>query len=136
MLTRDAAEISLLSGQLGYSMAIEETEKQIALVSSTENDVAYVATDHHGVIGWIHVFYAIRLESAPFCEIGGLVVDERHRGQGVGKMLIESAKPWCLAKKCKALRVRSNITRTGAHRFYEGAGFRETKQQKVFEVKL
>ncbi len=34
------------------------------------------------VIGWIHVFIAVRIESETFAEIGGLVVNENIRGYG------------------------------------------------------
>ncbi len=141
MLTRkviaaDAADISRLSYQLGYNFSIEETAIQIAAISNSANDVAYVAIDNNKAAGWIHVFYTMRLECNSYCEIGGLVIDEQYRGKGVGRMLIEQIKPWCLLKHCKELRVRSNIKRTEAHQFYEHLGFLGTKQQKVFRIIL
>jgi GNAT superfamily N-acetyltransferase len=132
----DAAAISLLSIQLGYSISTEKTEQQIIAVNTSPNDIACVAVDEEKVIGWIHIFYMLRLECASYCEIGGLVVDEKYRGKGIGKMLINQAIPWCKEKRCGKLKVRSNIKRTEAHKFYEQAGFNEMKQQKVFEIYL
>jgi len=135
-LAEDADAIAMLSGQLGYSISAEETAKSITAISNSNNDVVYIAVDGSKVIGWIHLFYTLRLESAAYCEIGGLVVDEAYRGKGVGRMLIEHAKPWCKTKNCNKLRVRSNTKRNAAHAFYERADFKEIKLQKVFEIKL
>src|SRR5580692_1016614 len=122
----DAGAISKLSKQLGYSISKEETATQIRYINASANDIACVVVDNDKIIAWIHVFYTIRIETLPFCEIGGLVVDEQYRGKGIGKLLIEHIKPWCAEKKCVALRVRSNAKRTDAHKFYELLGFHET----------
>jgi len=53
-------------------------------------------------------------------------------GKGVGKQLIAVAKKWCEEHSCQTLRVRSNVVRQDAHRFYLSAGFKEMKEQKVF----
>ena len=88
------------------------------------------------VVGWIHVFYSLRLESHSFCEIGGLVVHEDYRGRGIGSMLVGSVKDWCISLDCPTLKVRSNILRVPAHQFYKNLGFQEKKQQKIFELPL
>jgi len=135
-LPDDAPAIAALSLQLGYSITAEKTAAQIIAISNSPNDVAYVAVDGHTVIGWIHVFRTLRLECDPYCEIGGLVVEQLYRGNGIGKILIDNARPWCREKKCSVLRVRSNVKRTDAHKFYEQVGFTTIKQQKVFEIPL
>ena len=132
----DAPAISKLSEQLGYAISKEQTATQIQSINASANDIAYIAVDADKIIAWIHVFYTVRIETLPFCEIAGLVVDEQYRGKGIGKMLIESTKSWCKSKNCKVIRVRSNIKRADAHIFYERAGFKELKQQKVFEINL
>lgn len=132
----DAAAVASLSQQLGYSMSITDTARQIAEILNSNNDVAYVAVTDNKVVGWIHTFYAIRIESPSFCEIGGIVVDERQRGSGIGKILIDHIKPWCAGKKCNRLRVRSSVKRSDAHKFYLQAGFTENKEQKVFQLDL
>ena len=113
----DAFYIAALSDQLGYAMSVENTAKQINAINKSTIDAAYVAVDDSKVIGWIHVFYTVRLESAPFCEIAGLVVGEQYRGKGAGKLLIKEVKKWCSERQCFTLRVRSNIKRTEAHKF-------------------
>jgi len=136
IIENDAAAISSLSTQLGYKFSIEQTLLQINAINNSNNDIAYAAVDDNKITGWIHVFYTLRLECASYCEIGGLVVDEVFRGKGIGKMLIEQVKPWCRDKNCALLKVRSNVKRTDAHRFYEHSGFMVIKQQRVFEIRL
>ena len=136
IIAQDAAAITLLSYQLGYSISEEQTVQNInALMQSNRHDV-FVAVDEQHVIGWMGVSCNISLESSPMCEIHGLVVNEKYRNKGIGKMLIEKAKQWSRDKGINKLRLRCNIKRTDAHKFYTNAGFTEIKQQKVFEINL
>ena len=132
----DAEEIAGLTSQLGYSIPPHEMLKNIKAIVEHMDCDAFVAVHEKQVIGWIGVAYRIQIESLPFCEINGLVVHEQHRGQGIGKMLIEKAKSWTIKKKCDHLRLRTNVKRHDAHKFYSALGFDEIKQQKVFEIKL
>ena len=106
-----------------------------ALIQSNSHDV-FVAVDEHQVIGWMGVSHSISLESPPICEIHGLVVDEKYRNKGIGKMLVEKAKQWSKDKGSNKLKLRCNTKRIDAHKFYTNAGFTEIKQQKVFEINL
>jgi len=133
---KDAIDISRLSGQLGYTISPKQTATQLLSINSSRNDIAYTATIDRKIVGWIHAFYTKRLECTSYCEIGGLVVDEQRRGMGIGKMLIEHIKLWCRDKGCNTLKVRSNVKRTEAHKFYLHSGFDEKKEQKVFEIQL
>jgi GNAT superfamily N-acetyltransferase len=137
VIASDASAITRLSAQLGYTMNEQATRKAIQEITENKNDILFVAADERGgVAGWIHVFRTMRLESGSFCEIGGLVVDEACHKMGIGKMLVEKARSWCLEKNNDTLRVRCNVKRTDAHAFYLKLGFNENKQQKVFQTKL
>ena len=133
---QDAPEIMLLSHQLGYSISHKQTLENIEAVKKSKYHAAFVAIQAQQVIGWIGVSYNISLESPPLCEIRGLVVHEQFRGVGTGKMLIEKAKEWSRENGAGKLRVRCNVKRTESFLFYQGAGFTEVKQQKVFEIEL
>lgn len=136
-ITIDAAkEIQLLSKQLGYEMSLDDTMEQIKEILSSTSDFAVVALIENKIVGWIHVFKALRLETKPFAEIGGLVVDENYRNKGIGKKLVEGIKQWCIEKNINDVRVRSNVKRKEAHQFYTSVGFNEMKEQKVFQIKL
>ena len=136
MTEKDATAVQELSRQLGYDLSPAETKEQIRLVTGHPDHEAFVAVREEGVVGWIHAFKAIRIESPPFIEIGGLVVDENFRGKGVGRELCQWVRRWAAQQGFSSLKVRSNRKRTAAHRFYENLGFRETKEQKVFEQRV
>lgn len=136
MQPEDAVAVNRLSAQLGYPHPVAETLTRLSQMLRNEKDHLLVATDEAGVIGWIHVYKTLWLESGAFAEIAALVVDEQHRGKRVGELLVEAAKAWCIAQGCPRLKVRSNVVRTRAHQFYRKAGFKETKESKVFEMDL
>ena len=132
----DAQSICALSEQLGYHLAASETETQIKAVLLRDDNCAFVAVSDENIIGWIHGLKAIRIETPPFVEIGGLVVDERYRGKGIGEKLVNRVKQWCIEQGISSLKVRCNTKRLEAHKFYNKIGFIEIKTQKVFEMEL
>ena len=132
----DIQSITRLSFQLGYSQTEEATATNLEWVDKSENDDAYVADLNGQVIGWMQVTYVVRLESKPFCELVGLVVDEKARGGGVGKLLIEKAIEWAKSRSTETLRLRTNVIRTEAHKFYQKVGFTLIKEQKIFCMNL
>jgi GNAT superfamily N-acetyltransferase len=132
----DAAGVNRLSAQLGYSQSIENTSNQIERILSRNDHAAFVATTNNEVLGWIHSFQTLYLESVPFVEIGGLVIDEKHRSKGIGKALINRVKEWCLQQEIHQLRVRTQTKRFDAQRFYAAFGFNEIKEQKVYQLDI
>ena len=132
----DAEAICTLSQQLGYHLTVSETGAQIKLVLLHNDNCGFVAVADENVIGWIHGFKAIRMETQPFVEIGGLVVDHRHRDKGIGEKLVNRVKQWCIEQGISSLKVRCNTKRLEAHKFYNKIGFIEIKTQKIFEIEL
>lgn len=133
----DAQEIARLATQLGYPSSPEEIRARIERVTAEGIGRIIAAVDASGAVrGWTHVFVAHRIESEPFAEIGGLVVDEHHRNRGIGRILLEEAEKWAAASGVSTLRVRSNMIRRDAHRFYERAGYSCSKTQGIFDKRL
>ena len=128
----DSPSIAELSGQLGYASSKDDTQNRLLALLNTPLNCVYVAQDDEKVIGWIHAFYAQRIESNPFVEIGGLVVDTHYRHKGVGKLLVETIAEWATSKQCHHLRVRCNAVRKESHLFYENLGFETLKVQNIF----
>lgn len=132
----DASSIADLSYQLGYPSTNDETIDRLqAILSSSDNSV-YVVCCRDVVVGWVHAFHSLRLESASFVEIGGLVIDVNHRNKGFGKLLINRVFEWAKSKGINRIRVRCNVIRKETHHFYQSLGFKETKEQKVFAIDL
>ncbi|MBC6111708.1 GNAT family N-acetyltransferase [Pedobacter fastidiosus] len=131
---RDFEEVATLTGQLNYEVNAEETLLRIKAIKSSAVDSAFVATHNELVVGWIHNFYTMRIESKPFVEIAGLVVNSEYRNQNIGKLLIEKATEWAKGYQVTSVRVRCNTMRKDSHKFYQHIGFRLTKQQMIFEI--
>jgi GNAT superfamily N-acetyltransferase len=132
----DVAALAALSTQLGYPTAPEEAAERLDALRSEPSHALLVAEDDGAVAGWLHVCGRRSFESPPFAEVCGLVVDEARRGRGVGRRLLDAAVRWAEERGYDKLRVRSNVVRTDAHRFYEREGFHRVKTQAVFERSL
>jgi GNAT superfamily N-acetyltransferase len=133
---KDTESVATLSTQLGYESDIKQTSARIKRINNSNENCAFVALIDGKVVGWIHGFYTLRIESDPFIEIGGLIVDENYRNLKIGKQLIENVNIWAKAHQVKKLKVRCNTKRTESHRFYERLGFKENKRQIAFEMNV
>jgi len=130
----DAAEVSVLVTQLGYSRTAAQISEWIERLDTTRQ-IAFVATAGGEVVGWIEVELVHHLQSAPFVLIGGLVVKDGARGMGVGRRLCERIETWSWELGVDTVRVTSRSTRLDAHRFYLRDGYRLDKTSLVFEKK-
>ncbi len=63
-----------------------------------------------------------------------MVVDEKDRGQGIGRMLIKKASEYAKSKGCASIELDSAFQRVEAHRFYENLGFK--KRAYTFSLQL
>jgi len=131
----DARAMAALAGQLGYASTQVEILARMRDIG-TQSDHAVLVVEENVVVGWIHVFGAHRIESDPFAEIGGLVVAEGQRSRSLGAALVAAAEDWAIEHGYRRMRVRSNIVRERARRFYERHGYACTKQSFVFAKSL
>jgi GNAT superfamily N-acetyltransferase len=133
----DAAAISQLIAQLGYSADSTATQQRLGRLLPREDHLVLVAvTKGETVCGWLHAHAADALESGFRVEIVGLVVGREMKRKGVGKALVEQAERWAKALGAEAIVVRSNIKRTESHAFYPALGYTESKTQKVYRKQL
>ncbi len=138
MLAQDADCVAALATQLGYPSTSDEIRQRFDRIASRSEHTVLVAEDDGKglIVGWLHVFLCHLMESDPYAEIGGLIVDERCRGSGIGQRLLEQAETWARAKGCASVRLRSNIIRKEAHEFYLQHGYTVTKTQHAFAKSL
>jgi GNAT superfamily N-acetyltransferase len=78
----------------------------------------------------------LHIEEVPFAELAGLVVGDSARSRGIGALLLRAAEDWARNRGFARLRVRSNVVRERAHRFYLREGYIERKRQVVFDKTL
>ena len=132
-LLTDAGRIAELSGQLGYPSSAASARRRLHNLLAKPDHAIWVAENPEGsVTGWIHVFVKQLLESEREAEIGGLVVDRKFRGQGVGKALVDRAERWARARRLKSVHLHSNIVRKDAHAFYQELGYKIVKTQSAY----
>jgi ribosomal protein S18 acetylase RimI-like enzyme len=134
----DRDDLARLSTQLGYPMTPEEAAVRLSEVEGHPDHALFVADAgaEKRLAGWLQVTLPRIFESPRQAEIAGLVVDEEHRGRGIGPALLRQAEAWARERGCAVLRVRSNVVRERAHGFYRREGFGEIKTQRVFEKRL
>ncbi len=132
LIKADAGPVAELAGQLGYELTAAAVRRWVAATDETR--VVLVAETDGAVIGWIEAHDLLLLQEPPVMEIGGLVVAEWSRGRGVGQQLVAAATEWGGERGHTRVIVRSNVTREGAHAFYEGLGFRHLKMSNTFAI--
>jgi GNAT superfamily N-acetyltransferase len=136
LVAEDASAVAELSDQLGYPGSAEELRKRIESMARSEDRVAFAAVRDGALVGWIDAAVERHLQAPDTVVIGGLVVRESARGCGVGKRLCEEVEDWARSRGFRRVRVRSQIKREDAHRFYLRDGYRQVKTSLVFEKSL
>ena len=87
-------------------------------------------------MGWAHAYLCCLVETDMYVELGGLVVDESHRGRGVGAKLLAEVEKWARQNGARAVSLRSNTIRSKAHKFYAARGYAQIKTQHAFRKSI
>ena len=133
----DAARIAELSRQLGYPVTAEEAGRRLESIQALDDHALSVAVLPVGeVAGWIHIYVRRTVMLDPIVEVDGLIVDEAHRGTGIGGQLMGHAEEWALSRGISVVNLRSNVIREDTHAFYRRLGYEHVKQQMVFRKML
>ena len=118
----DARAIAVLLTQLGYPSdadAVEERLDRLRVVG----DRVIVAELTGQVVGLVHLQVTPAIErERPAGKLGALVVDEGHRGQGIGRALVEAAEQEARLRGCELIYLTTAERRDDAHAFYERLG--------------
>jgi GNAT superfamily N-acetyltransferase len=133
----DADRIAELSSQLGYPVPLGQVKQRLHLMVDDPKHTVVVACVADGTVAaWMDLGIVLHLQSGEYCEIGGLVVADSARNQGIGAKLVAYAERWAAECGMKKVLVRSNAKRTDAHRFYLRENYEIVKTSTVFEKKL
>lgn len=113
-----------------------EVENLFTRVLLDPNQTTLVAEGYDEVVGTLVVAIMPNLAhgGAPYAVVENVVVDEEHRGEGLGRALMEEAVGRVRAAGAYKLALCSNLERGGAHAFYRSLGMKES--HLGFEVSL
>jgi len=120
----DAADLAPLLAQLGYPQGAVGLDERIDRMADTGTDAVLVAVVDGRVVGLVslHVTPFFN-EGAGRGRVTSLVVDDRRRGQGIGRRLLDAAEDAARDRGCTAIELTSAAHRLDAHRFYLSAGY-------------
>lgn len=123
---QDISTLIILMEQLGYPTTEEAIKVRVEALQQHEDYQMFVAEVDEQVIGMIGLIRELRFErDGVHVRIGSLVVDEQHRGSGIGHSLIQAAEGWAGSVGAQAIALNSGNRdeRAGAHQFYRKLGF-------------
>lgn len=123
----DAERLANLMAQLGYDVAAPVLTER--LKRHDERRKVFVAESDGNVLGWAAVCVDETFVEGLGADLEGLVVDEAARSLGIGKLLLDAVESWARDRGAREMRVRSNVVRERAHRFYERQGYSTIKAQ-------
>jgi GNAT superfamily N-acetyltransferase len=97
--------------------------ERIDLVLMNDTHYAAVADDGHTIVGIVHAYKRPALEKAFEVVVQSLVVEQRERKSGVGKLLMAAAESWALSTGAKNVVLHTRVDRNDARTFYERIGY-------------
>jgi len=120
----DASAVSALLGELGYEVTPEAAAERVRQLMETMLDATFIAVDDGPPLGLIalHRCHMIQYR-APVARITAMVVDQRARRRGIGRLLVDHALRWAEQKGCELVELTSALNRAEAHAFYRDLGF-------------
>jgi GNAT superfamily N-acetyltransferase len=130
----DSPRIAVLLDQLGYpteANAVGPRLERLGIVG----DRVVVAELDGTVVGLAHLQVTPALErERPAAKLAALVVDDAHRGEGVGRALVEEMEEEARRRGCSVLFLTTAARRKDAHAFYERIGLAETGKRFAKEL--
>ena len=147
MASGDAGEVAALCEQLGYDATAAQVTHRLGLLQERGDCAVYVAEseeedalgDGNGeerVVGWVQVHGRVLLVVEPSAEIGGLVVERRWRGRGIGRRLLAAAEEWARGRGYDDVRVEAQTVRESAQAFFERHGYTREATAHVFSKEM
>ena len=126
-IIEDAAVIAVLLGELGYPSQPDGVRTRLARLLVGEGSRVFVAEREAKVMGVLGLHRMPVLTSlSDVAMIIALVVAERDRRSGVGRLLIARAEDEARAWQCGRIMVTSAERRADAHAFYQHLGYEYT----------
>jgi GNAT superfamily N-acetyltransferase len=132
-LAGDAEAIARLLGQLGYPAEPQSIPARLARLQAAGDEVV-VAVDGH-VVGLAQLHVAPALEyDGDVAKLAAIVVDERRRGGGIGRSLVEAMEARARERGCLLFYLTTAEHRSDAHAFYRRIGLEQTGRRFAKEL--
>ncbi len=132
----DAASIAKLnSNEFGYEYPVSKTKSQLTRILEKPSDRIFVICIDAEAVGYVHACDYEGTYFDPQKNIMAIAISSSHRGEGLGRMLLEAVEDWAKLDGCSGVRLVSGMNREGAHAFYECCGYKLRKVQKNY-IKL
>lgn len=128
----DLTAIHQLCFQLGYKPTIETSRRGLETFMDHPDYEVVVIVKDSAVLGWMSLCRRYRIEDVPYLQVAALVIDEKIRGQGLGRQLMAYAEKRAREQKLPFVGLYSSKRRNDAHSFYEGIGFERSKESYFF----
>ena len=123
----DAEQLARLFDQLGYPQPADTLGGALENTLDDPRAAVLVAERDGALVGAATCYFVpVAHESHPWCRVTTLVVDEAHRGRGIGRMLLEAAETAAREAGCSRIEATSALHRTGAHRLYQRLDYGRT----------
>lgn len=121
----DVNQLLPLMRQLRYPTTPSVLRERLSLLESSPQLCTLVAEVDGILVGTIFLKqYQTHDMIRPVTQITAMIVDEKHRGNGIGRRLLEEAEKWCKEQGSGQLVLSSKAeNQLNAKAFYEHLGF-------------
>jgi ribosomal protein S18 acetylase RimI-like enzyme len=108
-----------------YSADLDVYRRSFAKIESLTGYELLVAEEKSEVVGTIVLIIVPNLshKALPWAAVENVVVDERYRRQGIGRLLMDYATARAKEAGCYKIQLISDKRRTEAHKFYRTLGY-------------
>lgn len=128
-------DINKLLSQLDSTAPPVSMETLNNVIASTSTFVFIATNDNDKIIGMITLVSFPKLEGLSKTWIEDLVVDEKYRGKGIAKALMEKAFEKARSLNAKSISLTSRPSRIVANKFYKKLGFK-IKETNYYTYKI
>jgi len=123
----DARAVRDLLLELGYRASLRDAGRRLRALLATGSDPVFLAMAGEAAVGLMALHRTAMLQyREPVTRITTLVVSERARGTGVGRLLVEHAARLAKRWGCGVLELTTGLARQDAQAFYRATGFDAT----------
>jgi GNAT superfamily N-acetyltransferase len=131
----DADPVAGLMTQLGYPTDGLQMARRMSELAGDPGTTAFVAELDTMVVGMIGLLLHRGYEyDGCMGEIINLVVDEAHRGHGIGAALVIAGEAWLRERGVRRIKINTSHRRVQTHGFYERMGYASTGLRFVKEL--